>query len=57
VDINPKTVTTGKNQGPSEYSKNRAANIAKNKELLASLGFDEGVGILGESLSKKKKTK
>ena len=48
-----KTGTTRKNQGPSEYLKRHEANIAMNKELLASLGLGkpEGVGILGESLS------
>jgi hypothetical protein len=53
------TVATGEKQGPSEseYSKNRKANIEKNKKLLASLGLDGGVSILGESLSKKKKKK
>lgn len=53
-----KTGTTQKNQGPSEYLKRREANIAINKELLASLGLGKGVGILGESLlGNKKKTK
>ena len=41
----------------SDYSKNHQANIAMNKELLASLGLGEGVGILGESSSKKEKNK
>ena len=55
-----KTGTTRKNQGPSEYLKRHKANIAMNKELLASLGLGklEGVCILGELLSGgKKKTK
>ena len=51
-----KTGTTQKNQGPSEYLKRHKANIAMNKELLASLGLSKGVGsILGESLSGGKK--
>ena len=39
----------------SEYEKRQQANIEQNKKLLASLGLGEGVGILGESLSEKKK--
>lgn len=51
----PKTGTPGESQGPSDYSKIREANIAQNKKILDSLGLGKGVGILGESVSKKKK--
>lgn len=40
---------------PSDYSKQREINIANNKLLLESLGLGGGSGILGESLSRKKK--
>jgi hypothetical protein len=52
------TTATGDKEGPSEsnYSKMRKLNIEKNKILLASLGLGGGgAGILGESLSRKKK--
>jgi hypothetical protein len=52
-----KTKTTVMNKGPSEYSMMREANIAKNKELLASLGLGNGGGIFGESPSSKKEKK
>ena len=54
------TEATGKKKGSfasgSEYEKKRQANIEENKKLLASLGLGD-VGMLGESLSKKKKKK
>ena len=54
----PIAVPIATKAGPSEYSKMRKANIAENKKLLASLGLGEGaIGILGESLKKKKKKK
>ena len=40
---------------PSDYAKQQEINIANNKLLLESLGLGGGSGILGESLSKKKK--
>ena len=39
----------------SDYAKQREINIANNKLLLESLGLGGWSGILGESLSKKKK--
>ena len=42
-------------KGPSEYEREREANIARNKKLLADLGLDGGTKELVEKGSKKGK--
>ena len=60
TSIAASVVTTQRQQhGPSEYELRREANIAENKQLLASLGLSEGgsSAILGKPSTNEKRKK